>query len=286
MTSTTLTPTEPSEARAGALPRLARPDTTRPVAVDVVRSEWTKLRTVRSTYWTFAATIGAMLGLGALLAFVFANRYSGMSVIEKATFNPTSVSLSGVLFAQLAIGVLGVLAITSEYGTGMIRTTFAAVPNRRLVLAAKAVVFGTVAAIVGIVTSFGAFFVGQAILSGSAPTAALGDPGVLRSIIGAGLYLAVLGIFAVGLGVLIRKTAGAIATFVGFVLVLPIVVAAFGTAANGVAKFLPSEAGQAIFHTAMRGQTSLSPWTGFGVLVLWAVAALGAGAFMITHRDA
>ena len=159
------------------------------------------------------------------------------------------------MFAQLAIGVLGVIIVTSEYATGMIRTTFAAVPNRRLVLGVKAALFAGITAVVGVVSSFVAFFIGQAILSGKAPHAAIGDPGVLRSVVGAGLYLAVLGVLALDLGVIIRRTAGAIAAVLGIVLVLPVVVGALGSSFNAVSKFLPSTAGQAIFHTAAPGQT-------------------------------
>ena len=269
-----------------ALPHLPRPVTTRPLALDVARSEWTKLRSVRSTYWTFAAAIASMMGIGAIFALIFANQYSGLSVAEKATFNPTSVSLNGYLFAQLAIGVLGAIVVTSEYATGMIRTTFAAVPNRRLVLAVKAGVFAAITAVVGVVSSFGAFFIGQAILSGNTPHASIGDPGVLRSVVGAGLYLAVLGVLAVGIGVLIRRTAGAVAAVVGIFLVLPIVVAAIGTPAGTVSKYLPSAAGQAIFHTAAPGQHSLSPWLGFAIFVGYAIATLAVAATLLMRRDA
>jgi hypothetical protein len=267
------------------LTHVPRPETTRPVALDVARSEWTKLRTVRSTYWTFTAAIASMIGLGAIFALVFANQYSGLTAAEKAVFNPTSVSLNGFLFAQLAIGVLGAIVITSEYGTGMIRTTFAAVPDRRLVLAVKAAVFAGVTAVVGIVSSVAAFFIGQAILSGNTPTAAITDPGVLRSVIGAGLYLTVLGVLALALGVIIRRTAGAVAAVVGLFLVLPLVVAAIGTPANTISKFLPSSAGQAIFRTAQAGQHMLSPWVGFGIFVAYAVATLAAAATLLARRD-
>jgi hypothetical protein len=260
---------------ATTLPQVHRPETSRPITLDVARSEWTKLRSVRSTYWTFAAAIVSMVGIGAIFALIFANNYSGMSAAEKAIFNPTSVSLDGYLFAQLAIGVLGAIVVTSEYATGMIRTTFMAVPNRRLVLVVKAALFAGITAVIGVVSSFAAFFIGQAILSGQAPTASISDPGVLRSVIGAGLYLAVLGLLALGLGVLIR-------------LVLPVAVSALGSSFDTVSKFLPSNAGQALFHTAQPGQhlPLLSPWTGFAVFGAYALATLAAGAVVVTRRDA
>jgi ABC-2 type transport system permease protein len=273
---------------ATTLPQVHRPETTRPITLDVARSEWTKLRSVRSTYWTFAAAIVSMVGIGAIFALIFANNYSGMSAAEKAIFNPTSVSLDGYLFAQLAIGVLGAIVVTSEYATGMIRTTFMAVPNRRLVLVVKAALFAGITAVIGVVSSFAAFFIGQAILSGQAPTASISDPGVLRSVVGAGLYLAVLGLLALGLGVLIRRTAGAIAAVFGILLVLPVAVSALGSSFDTVSKFLPSIAGQALFHTAQPGQhlPLLSPWTGFAVFGAYALATLAAGAVVVTRRDA
>jgi hypothetical protein len=162
------------------------------------------------------------------------------------------------------------------------------VPNRRLVLAVKAALFAGITAVVGVVSSFAAFFIGQAILSGKAPHAAIGDPGVLRSVVGAGLYLAVLGVFALGVGVIIRRTAGAIAAVLGIVLVLPVVVGALGSSFDTVSKFLPSTAGQAIFHTAAPGQNlpTLSPWTGFAVFVVYAIVTLAAGATLLARRDA
>ena len=274
MTPTTITVSGPSRTASA-----------RTRAVEVTQSEWTKLRSVRSTYWTFAAAIAGMLGIGALIAVVLANNYRGMSLADKASFDPTSASLTGVSFAQLAIGVLGVLAITSEYGTGLIRTTFAAVPNRRLVLAAKATVFGMVTAVVGILSSVAAFFIGQAIFSTQGIQATLGDPGALRKVVGAGLYLAVVGLLALGLGVMIRRTAAALTAIFGVILVLPVIVGALGSAGNEVAKFLPSEAGQAIFRSAMAGRSALSPWVGFSVFVTYALVALLGGAFLIVHRD-
>src|ERR1700730_15657712 len=161
---------------ATVLPSLTRPDTTRPIAPDIVRSEWTKLRSVRSTYWTLFTAAVAMIGISGLLSAVFINRYDSLSAADKLSFNPTTFTLNGLLLAQLAIGVLGVLVITSEYSPGMIRAPFAAAPERRTVLAAKAAVFAAVTTVVGIVSSFGAFFVGQAILSNKGISAAISDP--------------------------------------------------------------------------------------------------------------
>ena len=202
---------------------------------------------------------------------------------------PAAYSLSGFFLAQLAIAVLGVVVMTSEYATGSIRSTLAAAPQRGIVLAAKAVVFAAVAAAMGIVSSFAAFFIGQAILSRKGIEAHLGDPGAFRSVIGAGLYLAVIGLLALGLGTLIRRTAGAIAAVVGLVLVVPILVQGLPAAwQNAITKYLPSVAGQAIIGRtkfAPHGQL-LTPWAGFALFCAYAAAALIAAVIMLNRRDA
>jgi ABC-type transport system involved in multi-copper enzyme maturation permease subunit len=257
-----------------------------PLLPDVLRSEWTKLRSVRSTYWSLLAAAGSVVGLSALICSLYVNRYNSLSAIDRAGFNPTSFSLSGVFLAQLAIGVLGVLVITSEFSTGMIRSTFVAVPQRRVVLAAKAAAFTAVTVVVGLVSSFAAFSVGQAILSRRHIEAHIGQPGVLRSIVGAGLYLAVLGLLSLGIGAIIRHSAGAMAALFGVLFVLPGVVAVLPASwVNTIGPYLPSSAGQAIFETA-RGVHLLSPWTGFLVFCLYAAVALGVAAITLVRRDA
>jgi ABC-2 type transport system permease protein len=271
---------------ATILPGLARPETSRPIAPDLLRSEWTKFRTVRSTYWTLLVAVVAMVGLAAILSAVFIGRYNTLSAVDRATFNPTSFSLNGILLAQLAVGVLGVLAITAEYSTGMIRATFAAVPQRRSVLAAKAVVLAAATTVAGIFSSFAAFFVGQTILSNKHIQAHLSDPNVLRAVIGAGLYLSVLALLALGIGALIRHSAGAIAAVFGLIFVLPGVVFALPASwSNAVSKYLPSNAGEAIFRT-VRDRSTLSPWVGFALFCGYAAAALIAAAVVINRRDA
>lgn len=259
----------------------------------ILLSEWTKLRSVRSTYWTLFAAFVGMLGLAALICGVIANRYPTMSAQDRATFDPTSVSLAGVTLAQLAIGVLGVLIITSEYGSGAIRSTLVAVPQRRSVLAAKATVFATVTLVVGLISSFAAFFLGQAILSTRGIEAHLGDPGVLRVVVGAALYLAVLGVFALGIGTLIRHSAGAISALFGVILVLPGVILLLPSAWNhAISKYLPSNAGSAIAQSNETGDANrqdgslLPPWTGMGVFALYALVTLVGAAIALDRRDA
>ncbi len=259
---------------------------TEPLAVDAVRSEWTKLRSVRSTYWTLLATGGIMVGLSALLCAAYVSRYDRLGPVERATFKPIGFSLNGIFLAQLAIGVLGVLVMTSEFGTGMIRATFTAMPQRRLVLAAKAVVFAAAAAVVGIGSSFAAFFAGQAVLSGKGVGVSITAPGALRSVIGAGLYLTVLGLLAIGLGAIIRRTAGSIATVFGIVFVLPILVAQLPSSwSEPISKYLPSSAGLAIIG-GTRGATTLAPWAGFGLFCVYGAIALVLGGVALTRRDA
>jgi ABC-type transport system involved in multi-copper enzyme maturation permease subunit len=257
-----------------------------PLLPDVLRSEWTKLRSVRSTYWSLLAAAASVVGLSALICSLYVNRYNSLSAVDRAEFNPTSFSLSGIFLAQLAIGVLGVLVITSEFSTGMIRSTFVAVPQRRVVLAAKATTFTAVTVVVGLVSSFAAFSLGQAILSGRHIEAHIGQPGVLRSIIGAGLYLAVLGLLSLGIGAIIRHSAGAMAALFGLLFVLPGVVSVLPSSwVNTIGPYLPSSAGQAIFETAP-GIHLLSPWTGFLVFCLYAAVALGVAAVTLVRRDA
>ncbi len=271
---------------ATVLPSLARPDSSRPIAPDLLRSEWTKFRSVRSTYWTLLVSAAAMVGLSAILSAVWVGRWATASAVDKATFNPTAFSLNGVTLAQLAVGVLGVLLITAEFSTGMIRSTFAATPRRGRVLAAKATVLVATTAIAGIVSSFAAFWVGQAILSSKHIEAHIGDPGVLRSVVGAGAYLAVLALLALGIGGLIRHSAGAIAAVFGLVFVLPGLVLALPSSwSNAISKYLPSNAGEAIFRT-VRDRSTLSPWAGFALFCGYAAVALIAAGVMLNRRDA
>jgi hypothetical protein len=260
--------------------------TSRVLLPDLLRSEWTKLRSVPSTYWTLLVAAVATIGLGALFCAIYVSRYGKPSPFHRVSFNPTSYSLSGIMLTQLAIAVLGVLVITSEYNTGMIRTTLTAVPQRRTLFAAKALVFTVTTLVIGIASCFGAFFLGQAILSRHHLETTIGSPGVLRAVVGAGLYLAVLGLLSLGIGALLRSTAGAIATVVGLVLVLPGIAAALPTSwANSIDKYLPSNAGQAIFHVNTQAHM-LSPWAGFAVFCAYAAAALVGAGYLLHRRDA
>jgi ABC-2 type transport system permease protein len=252
-----------------------------------MRAEWIKLRSVRSTVWSLLVTIVLTVGLGALFCAARVARADHLDRGDIQNFDPTSFSLNGLFLAQLAIGVLGVLVITSEYSTGQIRATFGATPQRRLVLMAKLLTFMVVVLVVGLITCFTAFFIGQGILSGKFSEAHLGDPGVLRAVVGGALYLTVIGGLGVGLGTLLRRTAGAIGALVALLLILPILANFLPSPwNNNITKFLPMQAGSAIFQANAPSGDSLSLWTGFAVLCAYAVVSVAAGAVLLTRRDA
>ena len=257
--------------------------------LNVVRAEWIKLRSLRSTWYSLLATVVIIVGLGSLFSALRAHRFNqGFGPGGRIEgFDATQVSLRGVFLAQLAIGVLGVLVITGEYSTGMIRSSIAAVPRREPVLIAKFLVFGVMAFVVTTVSAFAAFLLGQQALASTHLQASLHTPLALRAVFGAGLYLTLIGLLAVGLGFLIRNTAGAIATLFGIVLVLPLLTNALPTPySTDVSKYLPLNAGTQIMVTKNFDPTMLGPWTGLGVTALYALAAVIAGAVVLKRRDA
>jgi ABC-type transport system involved in multi-copper enzyme maturation permease subunit len=252
---------------------------------DVVRSEWTKARTVPSTIWTLITVTVLGIGLSALISSLAANHYA-KNPSSHANWDPTSISNAGFGIAQLAIGVLGVLLITSEYSSGAIGSTLAAVPRRGRVFGAKSIVIVVLSFVVVEVLAFVAFFIGQALISGHAPTATLGQTGVVRALIGAGLYGALLGMMGLALGTLIRNAAGAIAVLVAILFVLPGIAAALpASIEHTVQEYWPTQAGgqvTTVVHTA----NTLSPWAGFGVFLLF-VAVISSVAFtLLNRRDA
>jgi ABC-2 type transport system permease protein len=252
----------------------------------VIESEWIKLRSLRSTFWSFFAAAGFVIGLGLLFSLVREQNWNQLPPPEKLLFDPTQTSLRGTYLAQLAIGVLGVLAVTGEYSTGMIRATLSAVPRRLPVLWGKLVVFGAAVFAVMGVSSLITFLAGQAIMGGTHHQASLSTPGALRAVIGGALFLTVICMLGIGLGFLLRSTAGAIATLFGLLLVLPILVQALPSPwPEHITKFLPLAAGTVLMNT-VKDPTMLAPWTAFGVFCLYAVAAIAAGAAMLKRRDA
>jgi ABC-2 type transport system permease protein len=249
-------------------------------------AEWTKLRTLRSSGWTLGAMFLASLGLAALIAASDAHGYSSLSAADKASWDPTNESLAGTLFGQLAIGVFGVLAITGEFASGTIRSSIAAVPRRTPLLVAKGVVYGGVALVVGEIISLTSFFLGQPIIARHAPHATLGEPGVARAVVFAGVYLALICLLSLGIGTLIRHTAGAITAVVAILLVVPGITAAMPNGfQNAFAKFLPVQLGGASMGAVVRVPHSFSPWAGFGILSLYAAVALGIAGWSLVRRD-
>jgi ABC-2 type transport system permease protein len=275
--------TDTTIARAGPDHRAAFRAST---FADVLRSEWVKLRSVRSTFWALTVTVVLGVALGALISAATAHGYPRFSVSEKQSWDPTGISQSGMVIAQLAIAVLGVLCISSEYSSGMIRTSLIAVPKRGRVLAAKALVFAVVTFVVGEITCFAAFFVGQALISGHAPHAALGDPGVARAVVGGGLYLAALAVLSVAAGALLRHAAAAIACMIAVLLVLPAIAQALPDSwRNPVTEFWPTQAGGQLtsVHTAAH---TLQPWPGFGVMCLFVAIVYAIAWTLLDSRDA
>jgi ABC-2 type transport system permease protein len=251
-----------------------------------LRSEFTKIRSVRSTYWTLLALIVVTVGIGALACVAAASRPGD---VRGPFFDPTQHSLVGLILGQLIIVVLGALTVTSEYSTGMIRTSLTVQPRRGTVLAAKGVVFTVVALVTGLVASFLSFFIGQAILSGKHLSASLGDPGVLRAVIGGGLFLAVCGMLAFGLGTLLRHTAAAISAGIGLLFVLFVLVNFLPSSwQDHVDKWVPFNAGSQIWSTVSQPGSPhmFAPWTGFAVFTGYAVIAIIAGAVTFLKRDA
>lgn len=251
----------------------------------VIRSELTKLASLRSTRWSMLVAVVAMAGLGVLISTVRMANWS--SAADRARpLDPLDVSLAGWHLAQLAIGVLGVLVISAEYSTGLIRSTLAAVPRRLPVLWAKMLVFATATLLLMLPCALVAFLASQAILRRHHLQIALSHPHALRAVIGAALYLAVTGLLGLSLGAILRNTAGAIATFVGVMFVLQGIVDLLPSRwGDAITPYLPLDAGTGLMNMVQPGG-ALAPWTGFAVYAGY-VAALSAGAaVLLARRDA
>ena len=266
---------------AAALP--PRPYAALAGVTDVLRSEFCKLCSVRSTWWTLTFAVASNIALAALAAIFLP---AHLSAQQKGTLDSIRVSLAGLHLSQIAFGTLGVLFITSEYSTGMIRATLAAVPRRRLMLGAKSFVFAATALLVGTFGCLAAYFVFQASLSSDTLRTTVGDPGVLRAVIGGGFYLTVLGLLGLGLGAVLRSSAGAIAALFSLLFVPTILAEILPRDwQNTIGPYLPMNAGDAIY-SLHRATGSLGAWSGFGIFCLYAATALGIGFLLITRRDA
>lgn len=252
---------------------------------EVLRSELCKLRSVRSTHWTLLAAVAFTVGLAALLAVFLPGQ---LSATDRATLDSTRVSLGGIHLSQVAFGVLGVLVITGEYATGMIHATLSAVPQRRLLLAAKLIALAAVALGVGTVSSFAAYFVFELVLADESLRTSIGDPGVLRALISGGLFLCTVGLLGLGLGAITRSGPGAIAALLSLLFVPPVLLELLPeTWKATIGPYVPMEAGSRIYAVAPQGAAqALSPWAGFAVFCAYAVVALAVAFALITRRDA
>ncbi len=252
----------------------------------VALAEWTKLQSLRSTRWSLLAGILLTIAFPVLFAFVTASRWGHMSPHERANRSPLDIALAGVNVAQLAIAVLGVLVITGEYSTGSIRSTFAAVPKRLPVLWAKIGVYAVVSFVLIVPSVLAAFFASQAILDRHAILQIpFSQPGVARSLVGGAVYVMLVGVFALGIGAIVRNTAGGISTFAAIFFVIPPLMNVLPSSWNAAAsKYLPSEAGRQLF--ALRhAPNTLTPTAGGLLLLGYCALAVAIAAVLLRRRD-
>ncbi|MEU2085442.1 ABC transporter permease [Streptomyces albus] len=250
----------------------------------VLTSEWTKIRSVRSTVWTLAAAVLVTIGLGALICAVTASTFDDLSPTSRTTFDATYTSFAGMGIGQLAMIAFGVLVVSAEYSTGMIRNSLAAVPQRATFLWCKVLVAGPLVLVVGMITSFGTFFLGQALLGPHG--VGIGDPGVLRAVFGGGLYMALIALFAIGITFVLRSP------LLAFAILMPwffLVSNILGTveATKKVGQYLPDQAGTTVISVVPDTlDRPYGPWEGLLILVGWTAAALVAGLIVLKKRDA
>jgi ABC-type transport system involved in multi-copper enzyme maturation permease subunit len=251
-----------------------------------VRSEWTKIWSVRSTFWTLLTLIISTVGISILASWGTSTHLSQMNATDRANLDVTYQSMGGLSLGQLAIAVLGVLIITSEYSTGGIKTTLTAVPNRIRVLLAKGIVFAIIATIVGVITTFGAFYASMPFWAHQHLAVDVGDPGVLRAIIGGGLYVLASGMFGFALGAVIRHTAGAITAAVALLLIAPPLTNLLpGSWGDTVTKYFTSNAGSRV-AAVVNVPDQATPWVGYLAITIWWVVPLLFGAWLMRTRDA
>jgi len=266
------------------VPRLQQ--TGRLTQARVARSEWTKLHSLRSTRWSLLAATVLTIGLPVLFAFVVSSHWGHMRPRERADRHPLDIALAGVNVSQLAIAVLGVLVITGEYSTGMIRASFTAVPKRLPVLWAKTGVFAVVAFLLMLPSVVIAFFASQAVLSRHhILQISFAHPGVARTVIGGAVYLTLIGMFALAIGAIVRNTAGGISAFAALFFVIPPLMNILPTSwNNAITPYLPSEAARSVFSLT-HGPHSLAPTPGLGLFLAYTTLALTIAAVLLIRRD-
>jgi ABC-2 type transport system permease protein len=248
----------------------------------VMRMEWLRLRSLRSTYWLLFVAALVMIGMGVAVLAVYRTHLPRPGAAQMV-----NDGLSGLVLGQLLVGFLGVLTMTGEYSSGMIRATLSAVPHRRRVLVAKAAVFGLASLVVTEAVCFATFFASQAALSGSpVPRSGLGAPGVLRTIVLSGGYLTLIGLLGLGLGALVRHAGAAVGLLFGLLFVPPLLLGMLGSAAIGLAKFTPLIILANSVGVVTPTGGCLNAWAGLGVIAVYAAVALGLGGWTLARRDA
>jgi ABC-type transport system involved in multi-copper enzyme maturation permease subunit len=254
----------------------------------LLRSEWTKLWSLRSARWSLLAAFVAMGGGGIVSAAVSMSQWTHLPAHDRATFDSVDTAVIGLNGAQLAIGVLGVLVVSGEYSTGTILASLMAAPRRLPVLWAKIGVFAAVTFVLMLLASTISFFAVQLIVGEHHQAHAIGDPGALRVVIGAALFMTALGVMTTGMGALVRSSAGGIATFVGVMLIVRLLVKFLPTSiADSVVAYLPAYAGTTVAtHTQFEEAHHLSPWGGLAVFCGYAALAVASGAVVLMRRDA
>ena len=276
-------------------PTIARFNTTRPTHnpgfTDLLRSEWTKFRTLRSTWWSLAVMLVLSLGMSIVVTAIFSAEYhhNTLDPSNKAQFRDDTVGLflqPGSSFGQLAVTVLGVLLITSEFSTGMIRATVLAAPRRTPVLAAKAAVLAGIVFVLAEVIAWTSFLVGSAIARKDV-NVTLATPGSLRAILGFGLVLAMTALISLATGALLRHTAGAIAVALGMNIAVPGLLGGLipGSLGQHLAYAMPSRAGQLIMDRTEDAGTPYTQWTGLGIVAVWTVVLMALAFWSIKKRD-
>lgn len=253
----------------------------------VVRAEWTKLWSLRSTRWTMLVSFIAMAGLGPLVAAVQMGRWSQLDPHHRATYDSINTAVGGYHLAQLTIGVLGVLIISGEYSTGMIRSSLMAVPRRLPVLWAKIGVYAAITFVLMLIATLISFYAVQAIVSAHHVQHTIGYQGALRTVIGSALYMTVLGILCIGLGTMLRNTAAGIGAYVFLLFVLPGISAILPASVNNsIQPYLPLTAGTTVASHSFDNPSHLSVWGGFGLFCAYAAVAIVWGAVTLMRRDA
>jgi hypothetical protein len=271
MTTVSALPTVPLDAPAGRRYGLKQ----------VTRSELIKLTSLRSTLWTLLITFVGTVGVTVLATHSDTHK---PTLWYQNGYDPTNQSLTGLLLGTLAIGVLGVLAVTGEYATGTIRSSLSAAPRRPLFFAAKVLVIGAITLVVGAALTFACYVAGYAVLSGGgAPTAALGHPGVLRALLMSGAFLALLGLLGVAVGTIVRHTAGAVVTFLGIMFLVPLILSRFS---GHLTRYTPEFILGNSVGAVVRQPDQLSPSVGFLLMVAYVAIALVVALILIVKRDA